>query len=88
MLGLVFALGIVLFGGYLLVTGPFDAPVGGPAAAILRGVGIVSAGVAGLAASSLLGLGLAYALAWYARVHRGVFRPLLPRAVDSPGGPS
>ena len=68
-LGLVFALGVVLFGGYLLVTGPFDAPVGGPAAAILRGVGIVSAGVAGLSASSLLGLGVAHALAWYARAH-------------------
>jgi len=87
-LGLVFALGVVLFGGYLLVTGPFDAPVGGPAAAILRGVGIVSAGVAGLSASSLLGLGVAHALAWYARAHRAVFRPFLSRPVDSPEGAS
>lgn len=87
-LGLVYALGVVLFGGYMLVTGPFDAPVGGPVAAILRGVGFISAGVAGLAASSLLALGLAHALAWYARAHRGVLRPLSPRRIDSVGDPS
>lgn len=87
-LGGIYALGVVLFGSYMLVTGPFDAPVGGPLASILRGVAFVSAGVAGLAASSLLALGLAHALAWYARVHRGVIRPLSPRPIDSVADPS
>jgi uncharacterized membrane protein len=84
-LGLVFALGVVLFGGYLLVTGPFDAPVGGPAAAILRGVSFIAAGLAGAAASSLLALGLAHALAWHARAHRVLLRPLSPRRVAAGG---
>jgi hypothetical protein len=78
-LGLVSAVGVVLFGGYMLVTGPFDAPVGGPVAAVLRGVALVSGGLAGLAASSLLAMGLVHALARYARMHRGVLRPPGPR---------
>lgn len=77
--GFVVAAGAALFGGYVLVTEPFDAPVGGVIAAILRGIAFVSGGLAGLAVWSLLGLGLVRALAWHARVHRGVLRPLVPR---------
>jgi uncharacterized membrane protein len=87
-LGLVAALIVALAGSYMLVTEPFDAPVGGPVAAIVRGVSVISAGIAATAGSSLLALALAHALAWYARVHRRVLRPLFAPRADPSGDPT
>lgn len=39
----------LLYGLFMLVVGPFDMPLGGVVAALLRGVGWVSAGIAALA---------------------------------------
>lgn len=44
----------LLYGFVTVIVGPFDAPVGGPLAAVLRGVGLLAGGVAGLAIVTLL----------------------------------
>lgn len=83
--GLLAASVVSLAGLFVLVSAPFDEPIGGPAAAILQGVGLMAGGAAGVAAFMLASLRLLDALSWYVRIHRRVLRPILPRALARSG---
>ncbi len=71
--------GIVIFfgGGFVLVAGPFMGAPGGPAAAVLLGVGLMGLGLAMGAAMALLTKWLVDATVWYARLHYRVLKPAL-----------
>lgn len=67
--GLIASVVFVLYGLVTLIAGPFDAPLGGPLAAVLRGTGLLAGGVAGLAVVTLLTRLLVDACARRARPH-------------------
>ncbi len=76
----------MIYGGFALVVLPFDAPPGGPLAAILRAIGFLSAGSAGLALCALSTHPLAAAVTRIARVHRRTLR-LPSNQTSNPGAP-
>jgi uncharacterized membrane protein len=65
----------ILYGAFTLSIGLFDDPAGGILAALLRGTGRVSGGVAGLALCLLFTGWLAAFCERYAHIHRRVLRP-------------
>jgi len=69
-------------GGALFAAGPFTDFPGGPAAAILGGLGLMSGATAVGAVVILVCIGLVNALVWYARLHYRLLKPALgaPRA--------
>lgn len=64
-------------GGALFAAGPFSDFPGGPAAAILGGLGIMSGATALGALVVLVGVGLVNALVWYGRLHYRLLKPAL-----------
>ena len=69
-------------GGALFAAGPFTDFPGGPAAAILGGLGLMSGATAVGAVVILVCIGLVNALVWYARLHYRLLKQALgaPRA--------
>jgi len=69
------AAGLLCTGGAILVVGPFSDMSGGPAAALLLGIGVM-AGAASLGALvAIIAVGLTNLVVWYARLHYRALRP-------------
>ena len=87
LVGLVAAVVAVFFAGVMVfVAGPFSGIPGGPVAATMLGVGLMT-GAASLGA--LLGIvciGLVNALVWYARLHYRALKPALEPQPQPVGG--
>jgi len=66
---------IFMAGGGVFAFGPFVHMDGGPAAALLIGLGLMSAATSGAAILTILTIGLVNVLVWYGRLH---FRLLVP----------
>jgi uncharacterized membrane protein len=64
-------------GGAMFAAGPFADFPGGPAAAILGGLGVMSGATALGAVIALVGIGIVNGLVWYARLHYQLLRPAL-----------
>lgn len=71
------AIGGLFAGGAMFAAGPFSDFPGGPAAAILGGLGIMSGATALGALVVLVGVGLVNALVWYGRLHYRLLKPAL-----------
>jgi uncharacterized membrane protein len=71
------ALGGLIFGGGIFALGPFADFPGGPAAAILGGLGVMSGAAALGAVIALIAIGIVNALVWYGRLHYRLLRPAL-----------
>lgn len=71
------AIGGLFAGGAMFAAGPFSDFPGGPAAAILGGLGIMSGATALGALVVLAGVGLVNALVWYGRLHYRLLKPAL-----------
>ena len=74
---LVSGIGVFLAGGFTLVAGPFLDFPGGPATALLAGVGIMGLGVFMTALCAVFVKWLIDATVWYARLHYRVLKPAL-----------
>ncbi len=70
---------IVLFivGGMVFAAGPFFHPPGGPATAVLIGIGMIAGASSGGAILTLLTTGLINALVWYGRLHYRLLKPAI-----------
>lgn len=71
------AIAALFGGGAMLAMGPFADFPGGPAAAILGGLGVMSGATALGALIALLTIGIVNALVWYGRLHYRLLRPAL-----------
>jgi uncharacterized membrane protein len=71
------AIGVFVAGGAVFAAGPFTGMPGGPAAAILAGIGLMTGAVAVGALLALCTIGLVNALVWYARLHYRLIKPAL-----------
>lgn len=71
------AIGGLFAGGAMFAAGPFSDFPGGPAAAILGGLGVMSGATALGALVVLVGVGLVNALVWYGRLHYRLLKPAL-----------
>ncbi|HEV7227126.1 DUF1700 domain-containing protein [Brevundimonas sp.] len=74
---LVSGIGVFLAGGFTLVAGPFLDPPGGPAVALLGGVGVMGLGIFMTALCAVFVKWLIDATVWYARLHYRVLKPAL-----------
>ena len=72
-------IGLFIGGGGVLIIGPFQGFPGGTAAAILTGLGMMAASVAGAALLTIITIWLVNALMWFGRLHYRVIKP----AIDS-----
>ena len=68
----VFAGGAVVFAG-----GPFMGPPGGPAVALLGGVGLMAGAASVGALLTIVIIGLVNALVWYGRLHYRLLKPAI-----------
>jgi uncharacterized membrane protein len=82
--GLIVATGAVfLGGGVMFAAGPFLDPPGGPAAALLGGIGFMALAASAGAILTILVIGLVNALVWYGRLHYRLLKPAIePNAVQ------
>jgi uncharacterized membrane protein len=64
-------------GGAVFAAGPFTDFPGGPAAAILGGLGVMSGATALGAVVILVAIGIVNALVWYGRLHYRLLNPAL-----------
>ena len=83
----IFGVGIavlVLFfaGGVVFAAGPFTGVPGGPAAAILAGIGLMTGAASLGALLSIVTIGLVNALVWYGRLHYRLLKPALEPQVS------
>ncbi len=75
---------VFIAGGAVLIAGPFSGFPGGPLAAVLSGLGIMSAATAIAALLTILTIWLINALMWFARLHYKVLQPAIePNATGS-----
>lgn len=83
LLGLAAAVVAIFFAGVMVfVAGPLTGMPGGPAAAFLAGVGLMTGALSLGALLGILGIGLVNAVVWYARLHYRVLKPALePQSV-------
>jgi len=70
-------------GGALFAAGPFADFPGGPAAAILGGLGVMSGATALGALVILVTVGLVNALVWYGRLHYRLLKPAIEPSLSS-----
>lgn len=71
-------------GAMVLAAGPFANPPGGPATAILGGVGVMAGSASVAALVAIVSIGLMNALVWYARLHYRLLKPALePQTVEA-----
>ena len=57
--------------------GPFMSPPGGPATAILGGIGFMAGAASAGAVLTIISIGLMNALVWYGRLHYRLLKPAL-----------
>jgi len=77
-IGIAIALIAVFFaGGALFAAGPFANLPGGPAAAMLGGLGLMAGAASAGAVLTIVTIGLVNALAWYGRLHYRLLKPAL-----------
>jgi uncharacterized membrane protein len=78
MFGVAVAVIAVFFaGGVVFAAGPFTGLPGGPAAAILAGIGLMAGATAVGAVLAICTIGLVNALVWYGRLHYRLLKPAL-----------
>lgn len=70
-------LALFVAGGATLIAGPFSGFPGGIPAALLAGLGLMSAAVAFAALLSIAAIGLVNALLWFGRLHYRVIEPAI-----------
>ena len=68
---------IFFAGGVVFAAGPFTGITGGPAVAILAGIGLMSGAAALGALLTIVTIGLVNALVWYGRLHYRLLKPAL-----------
>ncbi|MEW5684270.1 MAG: DUF1700 domain-containing protein [Pseudomonadota bacterium] len=64
-------------GAFVFAAGPFLDPPGGPAAALLGGIGIMAGSASAGAILTIVSIGLMNALVWYGRLHYRLLKPAL-----------
>jgi uncharacterized membrane protein len=80
--GAMFGVGVAVIavffaGGVVFAAGPFTGVPGGPAAAILAGIGLMAGATAIGAVLAICTIGLVNALVWYGRLHYRLLKPAL-----------
>lgn len=70
-------LAIFIAGGFIMIAGPFSAFPGGVLVAILGGLGLMSAAVAGTALLIIVSIWVINALMWFGRLHYRVIEPAI-----------
>ncbi len=81
MLGLALALiGLFIGGGGILIVGPFSGFPGGPLAALLCGLGLMTGAVAFGALLAIAAIWLVNGLMWFGRLHYRVIEPAIKSA--------
>lgn len=71
------AIGLFIGGGAIMVAGPFAGFPGGPAAAILAGLGLMSVATALAALTAIATIWLVNGVVWFARLHYRLLKPAL-----------
>jgi len=64
-------------GGAIFAAGPFLDPPGGPATALLGGVGLMALAASAGAILTIVVIGLVNALVWYGRLHYRLLKPAI-----------
>lgn len=65
------------FGAFMFAGGPFLDPPGGPAVAVLGGIGFMAGSASAGAVLTIISIGLMNALVWYGRLHYRLLKPAL-----------
>jgi uncharacterized membrane protein len=78
--GAIFGFGVAVVavfvaGGAVFAAGPFTGMPGGPGAAVLAGIGLMTGAVSIGAVLAIITIGLVNALVWYARLHYRLLKP-------------
>jgi uncharacterized membrane protein len=78
----IFGLGVAVLavffaGGVVFAAGPFSGLPGGPAVAMLAGVGLMTGAASGGALLGIVTIGFVNALVWYGRLHYQLLKPAL-----------
>lgn len=68
---------VFVAGGFVFAAGPFTGMAGGPLAALLAGLGLMSGAASAGALLALVSIGLVNLLVWYGRLHYRVLKPAL-----------
>ena len=71
------AIAVFVAGGAVFAAGPFTDMAGGPVAAVLAGLGLMTGAVSGGAVLAMITIGLVNALVWYGRLHYRLLKPAL-----------
>ena len=69
------AIGIFVAGGAVFAAGPFTGMTGGPAAAVLLGIGMMTGATSVAAILAIVTIGFVNAVVWYARLHYRLLKP-------------
>ena len=80
--GAIFGIGVAIVavfmaGGAVFAAGPFTGMPGGPAAAVLAGIGLMTGAVSAGAVLAMATIGLVNVLVWYGRLHYRLLKPAL-----------
>ena len=80
--GAIFGIGVAVIavffaGGVVFAAGPFTGMPGGPAAALLAGLGLMTGATSAGAVLAIVSIGLVNALVWYGRLHYRLLKPAL-----------
>ncbi|HZZ70192.1 MAG TPA: DUF1700 domain-containing protein, partial [Phenylobacterium sp.] len=85
--GTIFGLGVAVLalffaGGVVFAAGPFAGVPGGPAAAVLAGIGLMTGAASLGALLAIVTIGLVNMLVWYGRLHYRLLTPALEPQVS------
>ena len=75
------SIGVFVAGGVVCAVGPFAGPPGGPATALLLGIGLMAGATALAAVTTLVTIGMVNALIWYGRLHYRLLKPAIETQV-------
>ena len=80
--GAIFGIGVAVIavffaGGVVFAAGPFTGMPGGPAVALLAGLGLMTGATSAGAVLAIVSIGLVNALVWYGRLHYRLLKPAL-----------
>jgi len=80
--GAIFGVGVAIIavfvaGGAVFAAGPFTGMPGGPVAAVLAGIGLMTGAVSAGAVLAMVTIGLVNVLVWYGRLHYRLLKPAL-----------